>query len=151
MDYEEDSMVIFNNPNFRTVSNLISNQIWDKNNLIIDGIMCTAGDMKLIADTFTGNRVIFSEMELTEKQLLELVKWDGPHLKFNFCGHDNYDFNMFFRIMNQWEGELLTIGYQDIPRIYTIKDPSYNITFEECNVERYLDFPNAISFPCWPY
>ena len=25
MDYEEDSMVIFNNPNFRTVSTLISN------------------------------------------------------------------------------------------------------------------------------
>jgi hypothetical protein len=36
MDYEEDSMVIFNNPDFRTVSTLISNLIWDTDNIIID-------------------------------------------------------------------------------------------------------------------
>lgn len=70
MNYEEDSMVILNNPNFRTVSNLISNPIWDKNNLIINGIMCTAGDMKLIADTFTGNCVIYTQNIYNKRPIL---------------------------------------------------------------------------------
>lgn len=131
--YSEDSMEVFINKDYRTISNLMQNA---PDHLIIDGIMCTAGDMKMIADTFRGDRITFTEMELSTLQLQELIKWNGDILEFNFCGHDEYNFNMFFRIMNQWKGKTLIVGYQNIPVINTVIDPLYKqLIFRECNVD----------------
>jgi hypothetical protein len=142
VDYNEDSMECFIDSDFITITDLLKEAT---SSLIIDGKMCTAGDMKLIADTFDGERIIFVEMELTEKQLLQLCKWKGDIIEFNLCGHNDYDLNMFFNIMNRWYGHTLLVQHQYIHKITSVINPCYRqLVFNNCKIEDINDFKDNI-------
>jgi len=114
----------------------------DKDALLIDGIMMSVGDCRKIANEWKGSKVSFTEMYPTKLQTFELAKWKGKELRLSTCGGwEKYDLANFIEIMNDWEGETLTIGYCG-PKIFknvveAFKNPKYKtICFESC------DFPN---------
>lgn len=116
------------------------------NELIIDGILATAGDYKKIATEWEGNKLTLVEMEPSENQIKQLTQWSGKTIKLSLCGHDHYDLAQFFRGIKDWNGNKVIIGYSGkklfrMNTIESLKKSKYKkLYFKKCKVpEEYID------------
>lgn len=127
----------FIDPNYRTVSDEI-NRFKNYDELILDGMLTNVGDFMKINTEWKGSTITLTELEPIEEQVQELCKWTGDKINLNLCGHEYYDLAMFIENMNDWNGNILTIGYSG-PKIFTndvarsFKNPKYKeLHFRMC-------------------
>lgn len=130
----------FTDPDYNTVTRIMEEWYKGKDTLIIDGRETTTGDYRKMATEWMGKSIKLTEMEPTEKQVKELSKWKGEAIHLHLCGHEDYDLGMFISNMNDWDGDVLCIGYSG-PRIFTEKvaqffhNPKYKqLCFQNCDL-----------------
>ena len=79
-------------------------------------------------------------MEPSQKDIEQLQKWNGKIIKLDLLHHEDYDLAMFVKGMENWNGEILSIGYSG-PKIFTadvssaFQNAKYkSVCFEKCEL-----------------
>jgi len=86
-----------------------------------------------------GGTVTLTEMLPIQKQVKVVVGWKGKRFNLHLC-QEGYNLGDFLGIMNDWDGEILSIGYTG-PENFTedlinkINNPGYKEhNFEYCEL-----------------